>query len=309
MKKFSLKLFLFIGICISVIGAYNHLASVSIEKFHGPSTEDQISMSFSNAIQNDYNCYILGNSRIYRGVNPDLFTKVRSFNFAHDNDSYNQMYYKLLYLLENNKNIEYLIIGTDYFQFSFLADSRNYIYDRFFPKEYLYDYEMHSFLDIIVSHYSSLWINKQNALPSCIKYVLGISEPEQKKHLKDNGQYITYGEANPNATTNVDYSVKDIQYDYFIKIINVCENENIELFVIMPPLWEGETKSHSDQERELFNAMIYDSLSKTDYRNNYINYSKEVGLSSYVDFVDITHLNQTAADAFSEYINNRIFRE
>lgn len=45
----------------------------------------------------------------------DTFTLVNSYNVAHDNDSYSQMYYKLLYLLDNGKKIDYLVIGTDYF--------------------------------------------------------------------------------------------------------------------------------------------------------------------------------------------------
>ena len=76
----------------------------------------------------------------------------------------------------------------------------------------------------------------------------------------------------------------------------------------MPPLWEGETESHSAQERREFNNMINDALSRTNYRDNYINYSEEMGLSSYQDFIDVTHL-KPAADTFSQYINDRVFGE
>ena len=62
-------------------------------------TAEQIKMSFENSIADNYNCYFLGNSRIYRNINPEMMTTVKAYNFGHDNDSYNQMYYKLLYLL------------------------------------------------------------------------------------------------------------------------------------------------------------------------------------------------------------------
>lgn len=294
-------------IVVLLIMVYNRLASISSIKYNGASTADQINMSFNNAISEKYNCYFLGNSRIYRDINPELFATVKSYNFAHDNDSYNQMYYKLLYLLENNEKIDYLIIGTDYFQFSFLSDTRNYIYSELFPEEYSADYENTSWLESKEAYYTRLWINKQNAILSCIQYILKRPEPEIVNYQKANGQYVVDGEADPNAIIDRDYTVLDVQYDYFLRIIELCEKENIQLFVIMPPLWEGEIKTHSDQERREFNNMINDALSETDYRNNYINYSEEMGVSSYQDFIDVTHLKPTTADEFSQYINDRVF--
>ena len=75
-----------------------------------------------------------------QGNQPGLFTGVKAYNFSHDNDSYNQMYYKLLFLEKKDKKIDYLVIGTDYFQFSVYGDSRNYIYDRLFGLDYMKDY-------------------------------------------------------------------------------------------------------------------------------------------------------------------------
>jgi hypothetical protein len=308
-KKFIIKVLMIILIVVLLITVYNHLASVSSIKYNGASTADQINMSFKNAISDKYNCYFLGNSRIYRDINPELFTTVKSYNFAHDNDSYNQMYYKFLYLLDHDEQIDYLIIGTDYFQFSFLSDTRNYIYSRLFPEEYLADYENTSWLESKEAYYTRLWTNKQNAILSCIQYILKRPEPEKINYQKENGQYVVNGEADPNARIDRDYSILDVQYDYFIKIIELCEKENIQLFVIMPPLWEGETESHSAQERREFNNMINDALSRTNYRDNYINYSEEMGLSSYQDFIDVTHLKPAAADTFSQYINDRVFGE
>lgn len=75
----------------------------------------------------------------------------------------------------------------------------------------------------------------------------------------------------------------------------------------MPPLWESETFSHTDQERAAFNSMIRAELADTPYGANYINHSEELGLSSYKDFVDVTHLNLEGADKYSTYLNNKIF--
>lgn len=138
-------------------------------------------------------------------------------------------------------------------------------------------------------------------------YVSGRPAPKNVNYQKGNGQYVVNGEADPNETINRDYTILDIQYDYFVRIIELCEKENIQMYVIMPPLWEGETTSHTDQERKSFNDMIISTLHGTRYSENYINYSEEEGLSSYTDFIDITHLKPSKADEFSKYINQRIF--
>lgn len=72
--------------------------------------------------------------------------------------------------------------------------------------------------------------------------------------------------------------------------------------MIMPPLWSGETKLHTDEERKVFDDMIRSELSGTAFAGNYINYSEENGLLPYTDFIDITHLNAEASDRFSEKI-------
>lgn len=307
MKKFITRVLLLALICSLLIGVYCKVAEFAVKKYNGPTTADQIHMSFDHAVSDDYNCYFLGNSRIYRNINPDCFPSVHAYNFGHDNDSYNQMYYKLLYLMEHRKPIEYLIIGTDYFQFSFLDVSRNYIYSNLFPEEYQLDFENKSKADIMVDYCKAVWSNKQNAVLPCLKLILNRPAGKNVSYQKDNGQYFTFGTADPDEVIDRDYSVLDIQLDYFRKIIAACEANEIQLYVIMPPLWSGETKSHTDEERKVFDDMIRSELSGTAFAGNYINYSEENGLLPYTDFTDITHLNAEASDRFSEYINEKIF--
>ena len=92
---------------------------------------------FRNAEKRPYDMVFMGNSRIYRGLNPDSFT-TKSYNFAHDNDSYNQIYYKLLFLTAQNKKIQIVLLGVDYFEYSVFSDSRNYEYSKIFNKSYLH---------------------------------------------------------------------------------------------------------------------------------------------------------------------------
>jgi hypothetical protein len=98
MKIFLKKvaIFLSIPLLLYIITSIFLLPSL-ISKVEGPSTEQQILMSFENAKKGNYDLMALGNSRMYRGIDPSVFD-CSSYNFSHDNDTYNQMYYKLKWL-------------------------------------------------------------------------------------------------------------------------------------------------------------------------------------------------------------------
>ncbi|WP_461488949.1 hypothetical protein, partial [Pontibacter sp. HJ8] len=98
MSNYVLRSFGFNLILIFIIGLYISSYSILTQSAYGPTTKAQIEQSFENALRKDYDMLILGNSRIYRGINPEKFS-TNAYNFAHDDDSYNQMYYKLKYVL------------------------------------------------------------------------------------------------------------------------------------------------------------------------------------------------------------------
>ena len=139
MKKFIQKIliFCFPAMVYSIIAILFMPCLLSM--VNGPSTKQQIAHSFKNATNINYDLLILGNSRTYRGINPDMLS-YNAFNFSHSNDSYNQIYYKLKYLVDIEKDINYLILGIDYFQFSFISDTRNYVYTDFLDSEYMTDF-------------------------------------------------------------------------------------------------------------------------------------------------------------------------
>lgn len=305
MKKFIAKT-VFLGIIISgFIAIFWHLSTFIGTKYEGDTTASLIETSFRNAIANDYNCYFLGNSRIYRGINPDKFNQVNAYNFAHDNDTYNQMYYKLLYLLNHGQKIEYLVIGTDYFQFSFLSDTRNYIYSKLFPKEYGLDYAS-GWLETQEKYIFTQWNARKNVLANSLKYILQRGTPEKKNYQKENGQYIAYGTASPDDTANRDSTILDVQYKYYTEIINLCKMKSIKLYVVMPPARNSELSSYTQEEMEAFNRMIEESLGEQN-KVNYYNCSQLEGFTDYSNYIDSTHLNKDAADRFSIVLNDMIW--
>ncbi len=298
MKKFITNLFLF---CIPVIIyciATGLLIPSLLSLQHGPSTKQQITHSFKNAISREYELLILGNSKPYRGLNPDQFT-LPTFNFAHDADSYNQMYYKLRFLFERGKSIKYLILGVDYFQFSHKVDKRNYVYSDFLGDDYIRDFTTGNLLFQKIKYKTKYFIS--NMHPKNL-LLLELKFKNNKPFLCENGQYL-YHVAHENGIIERDKNRLDFQIRYFQKIIDLCKSKNIKILIIMPPLRSNELNLYTKSEIEEFDLFIREY---TDNNNNnnilYLNYSTSRDFSS-EDFADVTHLNESGANKFSKIVD------
>lgn len=293
MKQFILKilLFTFPAFVYSIIAIlfFPYFLSLS----NGPSTRQQITYSFDNASNLEYELLILGNSRTYRGINPEKLS-IKSFNFSHDNDSYNQIYYKLKYLIDVEKDIKYLILGLDYFQFSFKSDTRNYVYADFLDSKYMDDFEE-----------SSVFVTKMDYYLSNInpKKILSLFPKENKPFLRENGQYIKPGLAKETDTITRDMSRLDFQIKYFEKTLSLCKHKRIKTFIVNLPTRQNELNSYTKNEIDEFNNFI---KSYIDNKNVfYLNYSNFEGFTT-KDYTDIIHFNESAANHFTEILNKKI---
>ncbi|PKP46456.1 MAG: hypothetical protein CVT95_06985 [Bacteroidetes bacterium HGW-Bacteroidetes-12] len=290
MKKFLKNIFKFLlpPFIYSIIAMIVMPDLLSI--VNGPSTKQQINYSFKNAISKDYELLISGNSRTYRGLNPNIFS-LNTFNFSHDNDSYNQIYYKLNYLLERNKKFNYLILGVDYFQFSFKSDTRNYVYGDLLGNEYMNDFDN-----------SNILLEKVKYLLDNVnpKKLLSLKLKKNKPFLRENGQYIKHGVASENDSIKRDINLLDFQVSYFKKIINLCKSKNIKVFIVMLPTRQNELDSYTEIELNEFNSFIKENIdNKNEY---YLNYSK-IKNFTVNDYTDLTHFNESSANRFSRMLD------
>jgi len=277
----------------------------------GPGTERQIDSSFKWALNNDYDILILGSSKFYRGLNPDLLG-IPAFNFAHDNDAYNQMYYKLLFLKEHNKSFNYLIISVDYAPFSNISETRNHLYKKYFDPEYFNDYKLGSttngklIKDFNDSFNRFMKIRFSMTFTKFAESVIALiakGKPDDIPYMKPNGQYIKPGKSTPDLFVSRKYTPLKLQENYFQKILDHCNKENIKVFLIMPPFLEADLKLYPE-ENILFYQKYFTSLA--DNLNSwYLDYSSG-SLFSAVDYTGLAHLNDNAADRFSEILNNQI---
>ena len=260
---------------------------------NGPSTKEKILYSFEHALKREYDLLILGNSRIYRGINPDKLG-IAAYNFSHDHDTYNQLYYKLDYLLKNGKRFHYLILGVDYFQFNFFADTRNYIYGRILADEYLADYP-----SSITYYEFQYYLDLLN--PTKLSHLKGVFN-KNKPFVKENGQFVLAGKARKSDYAERSIQKRDIQIQYFERILEDCKENNIKVFLTMLPIRKNELNAYPEGEMKDFDSFLSAYLNESVVL---VNFTHDQSYS-WEDYTDLTHFNQAAADRFSAQLNDTI---
>ncbi|WP_298148603.1 DUF1574 family protein [Flavobacterium sp.] len=292
MKEFIIKTIKF-GIVPAIFYVLFCLFAVPklLEAKMGPNIQQQLQFSFQKAKEREYQQLVLGNSRMFCGVNPDLFS-TKTFNFSHNNDSYNQLYYKLLYVEKQGKKVNSVVLGVDYFQFGIFSDTRNYVYGDFLGTDYLKDYKPKNY---------KIWYYVDLLHPSKIRKL--IFDDKEKHGLKENGQYIRLGTPEKEGFEKREFKIDERQLMYFNKILQYCKEKSITVYLAMPPLRDVEYKLYTKNELEQFDEIIQNAVdNKTVF---FFDFSRSPDYNVN-DFIDFTHLNQIAADRFSKAVNELI---
>lgn len=305
MKKFIFNISIFFIGVVCLVAAFMSFSSFFLKRTYGINTKEQIERSFAQAKQSDANIWFLGNSRIYRGIDPSVIKNAKTYNFAHDNDSFNQMYYKFLWLEENNCTIDTLVIGVDYFQFGVCSDTRNYVYDNLFDEQYAKDYGRSVVSEFLSNKKREFLSVQSSSYSTMLKYAKnGFCFPNANElhELRSNGQFIYDTKAKLNDKSDRKYYVKDIPRKYFEEIIRKCKEKSITLYVITPPVRDNELCCYSSKELIDFNEMVNSVLEKYKYHDSYFNFSNLPDFKDYTCYTDITHLNSVSAARFTEYL-------
>lgn len=300
MKQFITKSLIHFVIVIVILVAYTWIYDATVPRRLGPNTKKQITQSFDQVKKHPYAVLVLGNSRIYRGINPDVFS-AKTFNFAHDDDSYNQMYHKLRWL--NSDSLKVVVMGVDYFTFSYLSDKRNYAYGPIFGDDYLSDYysgplgKLSFYKDAIYQRMIN-YAGFDRTKFLIRSFAMGANKARPK--LKSNGQYIYPGVAKASDRIERDTTMLVVQKDYFNKIVQYCKDKDIKLILVMPPTRAEERVNYTTESIAGFEKYLSQFSGAT-----YLNFSESEAYKMN-DFSDITHLNEAAADRFSKSLNDSI---
>jgi hypothetical protein len=288
MSAFIRKTITFLLIAAAGYVAFTLLALPFILRWaYGPNIKEQLAISFRNAEARNYEVLILGNSRLYCGINPDQFSQT-TYNFAHNNDTYNQMFYKLKWVLSKNKKVSSVIVGVDYFQFSIFTDTRNYAYGPLLAPEYMADYPAGRYR---LTYYKEML--KPYKLRALVK------DPIYKHSLKDNGQFIRLGEPDPGDFIKRNFNRLPVQEKYFQKILDECKQQGIKVYLVMPPLRDVERQQYEPAQVEEFSKYISSFLND---QVVYLDYSTDSQFTI-SDFIDFSHLGPEGADKFSAMLS------
>lgn len=288
MKKFVLELSTIAVMFVLIVLGYYRLSTNILRNKLGPSTSDQIEMQFSQLSEqkDTLTTIYLGSSRFYRAIAPEIVGP-NGFNFAHDNDSYNQEYYKLVYAHNLLPHLKTVIVAYDYVSFTFLSETRNYVYFKYLSKEYQKDYD-----NIIYDKYIWPLINIPQTLPVTLN---ALFREEKQYELTNKGQLIFFtGSAADNDEIERPYNIQDVQDQYFYKIIDYCHENDLELVFVNMPIRDGEYRNYPIEYISNMDQKI-----KCISNIKYIDYSRTPELLSTVLFCDICHFNKEGSTVFS----------
>ena len=199
---------------------------------------------------------------------------------------------------------KFVVMGVDYFEFSFFSTSNSFIYKKYFDEEYAALVEKERVdnkkslesIDFLVNQKLNQYFiyNYYNAIDYLLKCRNG-----NTSYVSDYGQYIILPQPKAKSGDYLkrDSNVIEIQKRAYLEIIDFCKYHDIELFFLMPPLRSIEMDNYDISVINTFDNMFYE-----DSNNKYLKFSNN-SVFTINDFMDDTHLNIIGADKFSNLVN------
>lgn len=313
--KFLRKLGLYILPLIVLVSSLMAGLKMMSKRLNGITMNDQIAMSFDNVLKKPYKTIIMGNSRTYRGINPDMMDST-TYNFSFDNETFFEQYFKLQYLDKNNRLPQLLILGVDYFEFSFLSQAMQASYSPYFGEQYnslLNKLAQNKVVEFAPIDNVDDWFNSKmsgafgRGASQYLSYLWRTiqGKPFEAPYLKENGQYIV----NP-VPMAVDgefmtrsSKMEIYQQEKFEQIVAFAKERQMKVILLMPPCRDIEMDCYTQDVKDNMNR-YFSSFERPD-SVWYLNMSELRGYGI-VNFMDDTHLNPIAADRFSKQLNDTI---
>lgn len=285
------------------------------KQLQGIPMHDQIITSAQNILKKPYHTIIMGNSRTYRGINPDMFDSL-TYNFSFDNETFLEQDFKFQYLKQHDRLPKLLVLGVDYFEFSFLSLAMRESYREVFGAAY--DSLLNSLSNAQGAEYKPMdnvddWVNSKMGVfgrgsSQYLDYLrrrLFLGEPMRVPYLKDNGQYIIDpvpdGKEGTFMTRSIE--VQPYQKERFEALMAAARNNRVQVVLLMAPCRDIELACYTDQAKKQLDD-YFRSFERPD-SVWYLNMSAVEGFSV-VDFMDDTHLKPQAADRYSRLLNQKL---
>lgn len=269
-------------------------------------TDELIRKSARGALTRPYEILFLGNSRLYRGVDPSVMS-APAYNFSFDGDSLTYYYFKLRFLDRHGARPKVVVIGLDYFQLAY----QNYL--RFFSYRRLFRDGEFDRLALRPSFARDLLRNQlsnQNNLKGLyvgglVRIALALVQRrplsrnvDPLEYLSDAGYYVRDKPplAKPDDRVVRRYGHDRLVEEHLRKAVEFCSERGIEVVFLLAPLRDGERMGYTEEQTADFYRTLADWERR--YHTHRLDYTRDARFS-FEDYDDVTHLRLAAARRFS----------
>lgn len=300
MKLFLKKslLFLFIGIFILsfLFLSINFIYNKRVEKL---------------TLDKNISTLICGASHLMCALDDEIIPN--STNTCLPSESYYYTYYKLKKILCNDNDLKYILLGLSFSSYGENSDNQIYETERIrymYPKYFLI-LENSEKLSLLKKNLIGLFENTPYIFKSAIITFYKSNEYtnypfwgyfHDNTNLSDGNIYAAINRHYYNTDSNLLQDFSDIQLEYLMKIVNLCTEKNIQLYLINTPV----SNEYFSEIPEKFINHYYNIVKK-------LKSNKNVKILDYHDYQlpknyygDADHLNSNGAKIFSEIIVNEI---
>ena len=282
-----------------------------LRKAMGPNTASQIDYAFRHLAEEPrMDCVLMGSSRIYRGLNPEKLGG-RTFNFAHDGDGFNHVFYKLLYLQRIGKLPPNLVVGIDYFSFATIDPTRRELYRAYFPQQFASDYAAveppKERWGQACNDEANAWLDKHFSQVLPLVFQAAASSGGPQRALSENGQYRVAGDPRRPYLRSAFQPFRRNSYrtpmmtGYFERFLALCRQSGVRVALVMPPCNIYEQSAYTCRDKLEFWDYVNGRCGGCQVLS--FETDRSFGLR---DFIDSTHLKNEAADRFSERLRSRL---
>jgi hypothetical protein len=295
-----------------LLGAALYLVSFRTVLLHGfgPAQDLQLQLeqSVRQATERDYDVLVLGNSRMFRGIDPSVL-QLPTYNFAFDEDSF--LYYraKARYLLRLGKVPRIALLGVDPFQLGRPNYDRHFIYQRLLQDPAM-DARMRDPRRGVPVVYH--WVTKRLGfrrlyLSAFYKWlartVTGQPLPPATVNLRPDGFYevheITSGRREDDLSPAVEF-LRDPELEgAFRDTVTELRAAGVQVFALRAPSREAETRHYSQRNLEDFHRFL------REVQVPFLDFSAE-GDFQPSDYSDLFHLVPEAAQRFTRRIDEHL---
>ena len=243
---------------------------------------------------------VVGDSQIECALNTNLISNSYSVAQGGDNHLYN--YAQIRSLTNENKGIDTIILGHNY-------NNVSSTYEYYYSTPIIIQYKVPKYFSILkLSEMSDLLFKNPKAMivtaPLIIKHNINFFL-KRNVTLKDLnfGSFLMIDKAFKNPTNSIVHldngKYSKIQAKYLRRIIKLCNERNIKLFLVTTPNLYS-TRFYSKKYRDYFKSIKFKNVTNVNLA--------DMKLDS-TNFYDFVHMNKKGSNAFTIYLRDSILRK